>query len=163
MKEKKQSRKACKPARKSQATPRGGNETKKPTSAKAKVDAAGPRSPLQVWINQLLIRSIRERADAIHIESKREGLTVRLRVDGVLHDVLYPVTVAKEGLRDGVIPRLKVMSKMKLDAKRRPQDGLYSAMVDGRQIDFRTSSLPAPNGESLVIRVIDPGRSLAVT
>ncbi len=140
MKEKKKSRPAAKPAA-------------KPAEAQHKTEEAAKPAPamsVDDWVNCRLIQAVRERADAIHFEPGRRGLmTVRLRIDGTLR----PVHTQEQP--EGVVTRIKKMSRMKLEDDRTPQDGRFGALVDGREIDFRVSSFPTPNGESFTLRLLD--------
>jgi type II secretory ATPase GspE/PulE/Tfp pilus assembly ATPase PilB-like protein len=142
VKQKKQSPRAAKPAAKPEAAPRKTEEAAKPA----------PAMTVDDWVNKMLILSaVRERADAVHIEPGREGLTFRIRIDGTLR----PVPAPEQTLQEGVITRLKKMSRMKLEDDRTPKDGRFGAIVDGREIDFRVSSFPTSYGESLTLRVLD--------
>jgi len=141
VKEKKQNRRVTKPAAKPAAAPEETGKAANPATATNAED----------WVNMMLIRAVRARADAMHIEPGREGLTVRFRVDGTLR----PIPAPEQSLQEGVITRLKKMSRMKLEDDRKPKDGRYGAIVDGREIDFRVSSFPTPFGESLTLRVLD--------
>ena len=90
-------------------------------------------------------------ASDIHVEHMKDKIRVRFRVDGVLNtSLLLPVTV-----HSAVIARIKILSNMKLDEKRKPQDGRFSAKIDGRKIDFRVSTFPAYFGEKIVMRILD--------
>ncbi len=90
-------------------------------------------------------------ASDIHIEHLRDTIRVRFRVDGVLNTSL--VLPAK--VHSAVISRIKILSNMKLDEKRKPQDGRFSAKIDGRKIDFRVSTFPTYYGEKIVMRILD--------
>jgi general secretion pathway protein E len=137
MKEKKTSRRAARPAQ----PPKKLGEAAKPAPA---MTADG-------WVNGMIIKAVRQRADAVHIEQGEEGLTVRFRVDGTLQ----PVPAPEPSLQEGVVTRLKKMSRMKVEDERTPKDGRFGALVDGREIDFRVSSFPTAYGESLALRVLD--------
>jgi len=90
-------------------------------------------------------------ASDIHIEHMRDKIRVRFRVDGVLNtSLILPVEV-----HQAVVARIKILCNMKLDEKRRPQDGRFSAKIDGRKIDFRVSTFPAYYGEKVVMRILD--------
>ncbi len=141
MKPKKQSGPAAKPAAKPAAAPHKTEEAVKPT----------PAMSTDTWVNVMIINAVRQRADAIHIEPGRKGLTFRFRIDGTLR----PYTAPKESLQESVIARLKKMSRMKLEDDRTPKDGRFGSIVDGREIDFRVSSFPTSHGESLTVRVLD--------
>ena len=90
-------------------------------------------------------------ASDIHIEPMREVVRVRYRVDGVLNtSITLPIKV-----HQAVVARIKVLSDMRLDEKRKPQDGRFSARTDGRKIDFRVSTFPTYYGEKVVMRILD--------
>ena len=90
-------------------------------------------------------------ASDIHIEHMRDKIRVRFRVDSVLNtSLILPVEV-----HQAVVARIKILCNMKLDEKRRPQDGRFSAKIDGRKIDFRVSTFPAYYGEKVVMRILD--------
>ena len=95
-------------------------------------------------------------ASDIHIESTGEKVKVRFRVDGELKTSLWlPLNVYP-----GVVARIKILSKLKLDEKRKPQDGGFSAKIEGRKIDFRVSTFPTYFGEKVVIRILDPDHGM---
>ncbi len=90
-------------------------------------------------------------ASDVHIEHMRDKIRIRFRVDGTLNTSL----VLPPQVHSAVVARIKVLSNMKLDEKRKPQDGRFSARVDGRKIDFRVSTFPAYYGEKVVMRILD--------
>lgn len=90
-------------------------------------------------------------ASDVHIEHMRDKVRVRFRVDGVLNTSL----VLPPQVHSAVVARIKVLSNMRLDEKRKPQDGRFSARIDGRKIDFRVSTFPAYYGEKVVMRILD--------
>ncbi len=95
-------------------------------------------------------------ASDIHIEHTGEQLRVRFRVDGVLYtSLLLPKTV-----HDSVVARIKVLSNLKLDERRKPQDGSFTTIIEGRKVDFRVSTFPAYFGEKIVIRILDPEKGV---
>jgi len=90
-------------------------------------------------------------ASDIHIEPARDELRVRFRVDGVLHTSLrLPIKVERS-----VVARIKVLANLKLDERRKPQDGRFSATIDDKRIDFRVSTFPTSHGEKVVMRILD--------
>ena len=95
-------------------------------------------------------------ASDVHIEPMREGVRVRYRVDGVLHT---SITLPPE-THQAVVARIKILADMKLDEKRKPQDGRFSAKIDGRKIDFRVSTFPSYYGEKVVMRILDQERGV---
>ena len=81
----------------------------------------------------------------------QSGVRVRYRVDGDLHtSVILPLSTHR-----ALAARIKVLSSIRLDERRKPQDGRFSASIDGREIDFRVSTFPSYYGEKIVIRILD--------
>lgn len=108
-------------------------------------------APIIKMVAVLLKTAVEGNASDIHIENIGEKVKVRFRVDGVLHTSLtLPLNVYS-----GVVARIKILSKLRLDEKRKPQDGGFSAKIEGRKIDFRVSTLPTYYGEKVVIRILD--------
>ena len=90
-------------------------------------------------------------ASDVHIECMKDKVRVRFRVDGILNTSL----ILPSQVHDAVVARIKVLSNMKLDEKRKPQDGRFSARIDGRKIDFRVSTFPSYYGEKVEMRILD--------
>lgn len=90
-------------------------------------------------------------ASDVHVEPMRENVRVRFRIDGVLHTSL----ILPHKVHSAVIARIKILSNMRLDEKRKPQDGRFSAKIEGRKIDFRVSTFPTYYGEKVVMRILD--------
>ncbi len=90
-------------------------------------------------------------ASDVHIEHMKDKVRVRFRVDGVLNTSL----VLPSEVHPAVVARIKILSNMKLDEKRKPQDGRFTAKIEGRKIDFRVSTFPAFYGEKVVMRILD--------
>ncbi|MDZ4654666.1 MAG: ATPase, T2SS/T4P/T4SS family [Coriobacteriia bacterium] len=107
--------------------------------------------PVVRLVNQLIRDGVADSASDIHIEPGDKGVGVRYRIDGVLHEVMQLPLSAKAG----IISRIKVMADMDIAERRRPQDGRIAVMVNGRAIDFRVATLPTPQGESIVIRILN--------
>lgn len=108
-------------------------------------------APIIRLINALLAEAIKENASDIHIEPYEDRLVVRLRIDGVLKEVLQP----QRALAPLLVSRIKVMSKLDIAEKRLPQDGRISLRVGGRSVDVRVSTLPSSHGERVVLRLLD--------
>lgn len=108
-------------------------------------------APIIRLINALLTEAVRENASDIHIETFERSLKVRMRVDGVLRDVVQP----RRELAPLLVSRIKVMAKLDIAEKRVPQDGRISLRVAGREVDVRVSTMPANNGERVVLRLLD--------
>lgn len=123
-------------------------------AAKRKAEDASlvEEAPVTKIVGVILQHAIGGNASDIHIEPMAGKVRVRFRVDGILYtSLLLPVTV-----HNAVVSRIKILTNMKLDEKRKPQDGRFSAKVEGKQIDFRVSTLPTFFGEKVVIRILDP-------
>jgi general secretion pathway protein E len=104
-------------------------------------------------VDWLLQYAFSQRASDIHLEPRREQGNIRFRIDGVLHDV-YQIPA---GVMGAVTSRLKILARMDLAEKRRPQDGRVKTRApDGREVELRVSSLPTAFGEKLVLRIFDP-------
>ena len=108
-------------------------------------------APAIKLVSTILRYAIDGDASDVHIEPTENGVRVRYRVDGILHT---SVILPKETHR-AIVARIKVLSSIRLDEKRKPQDGRFSATIEGRKIDFRVSTFPAYNGEKVVIRILD--------
>ncbi len=96
------------------------------------------------------------KASDIHIEPTRDNVRVRFRVDGVLNTSL----VLPLKIHSAVVARIKILSNMRLDEKRKPQDGRFSAKIESRRIDFRVSTFPTYYGEKVVMRILDQSQGL---
>ncbi|MEX0918504.1 MAG: GspE/PulE family protein [Candidatus Paceibacterota bacterium] len=128
------------------------SEEEKKSSANNIVEDA----PVTKIVSVILQHATTGNASDIHIEPTAEQLKVRFRVDGILYTSLFlPKKVA-----DAVVARIKILTNMKLDEKRKPQDGRFSAKVSGRKIDFRVSTFPTYFGEKVVMRILDPKKQL---
>ena len=108
-------------------------------------------APIIRLINVLLTQAIRENASDIHLEAFEEESVVRLRVDGVLRDILSP----RRELHGALVSRIKVMSKLDIAEKRLPQDGRMSLRVAEHPVDVGVSTLPTQHGERVVLRLLD--------
>jgi type IV pilus assembly protein PilB len=108
-------------------------------------------APVTKIVATMLRYATEGNASDVHVEPLKDKIRVRFRVDGVLNtSLLLPVSV-----HSAVIARIKILSNMKLDEKRKPQDGRFSAKIDGRKIDFRVSTFPTYHGEKVVMRILD--------
>lgn len=108
-------------------------------------------APIIRLINAILTQAIKEDASDIHIETYENRMTVRMRVDGVLREILAP----PKALAPLVVSRIKVMAKLDIAEKRIPQDGRISLRVAGRPVDVRVSTLPSGHHERIVMRLLD--------
>jgi type IV pilus assembly protein PilB len=112
-------------------------------------------APVVRLVNVLLVDALGRGASDIHIEPYEKELRIRFRIDGVLYDVMHPPM----RLRDALISRLKIMSKLDISEKRLPQDGRIKIKLRhegrSRELDFRVSTLPTLFGEKVVLRILD--------
>lgn len=108
-------------------------------------------APVIRLVNALLREALDLRASDVHLESGRNGLEVRYRVDGVLQQASSP----PPALSAAIIGRLKVMGELDVAERRRPQDGRVRLHVEGRSVDVRMSTLPTLHGESMVLRLLE--------
>lgn len=116
---------------------------------------ASEDAPVVRLVNVLLVDSLRRGASDIHVEPYEKDFRIRFRIDGVLYDVMHPPLK----IRDPLISRLKIMSKLDISEKRLPQDGRIKIKVKidnrSRELDFRVSTLPTLFGEKVVLRLLD--------
>ncbi len=115
-------------------------------------------APVVRLVNVLLVDALQRGASDIHIEPYEKDLRIRFRIDGVLYDVMHPPM----RLRDALISRIKIMSKLDISEKRLPQDGRIKIKLKthgrSRELDFRVSTLPTLFGEKVVLRLLDKER-----
>jgi len=121
--------------------------------SEAELREMGEDAPIIRLANLIISQAITDKASDIHVEPMKDGLRIRYRVDGVLQDgmklprkVMAPLT-----------SRMKIMSEMDIAEKRAPQDNRITAVIGGREYDFRVSTLPVVYGEKIVMRVLDKG------
>jgi general secretion pathway protein E len=108
-------------------------------------------APVIRLINALFAEALRQKASDIHIETFEKTMSVRLRVDGVLKEVLQP----SRALSPLLISRIKVMAKLDIAERRIPQDGRVSLKMAGKALDVRVSTMPSIHGERVVMRLLD--------
>ncbi|HET8575272.1 MAG TPA: type II/IV secretion system protein [Candidatus Paceibacterota bacterium] len=113
-------------------------------------------APVSKMVAVILRHATEGNASDIHIEHTGDKIRVRFRIDGELHtSILLPTNV-----HAAMVSRIKILSNLKLDEKRKPQDGRFSAKIDGRRIDFRVSTYPAYYGEKVVMRILDSEKGI---
>ncbi len=118
--------------------------------------AVSEEAPIIKLVASTLKEAVNQRASDIHIEPERTLLRVRFRIDGDLKEVSkMPIE-----LHQPIISRIKVLANLKLDETRVPQDGRFSTVIFGRDIDFRVATFPTPSGEKVAIRVLDSSTGL---
>ncbi|MEK7649917.1 MAG: ATPase, T2SS/T4P/T4SS family [Patescibacteria group bacterium] len=109
-------------------------------------------APITKMVSVILRHAVEGKASDVHIEPSTDKLRVRFRVDGVLYtSIILPMNV-----HDAIISRIKIMTNMKIDEKRKPQDGRFRVHVDRRDVDFRVSTFPTYYGEKVALRILDP-------
>ena len=113
-------------------------------------------SPVVNWTNMVLLRAIRDGASDIHIEPQAGKFQVRVRIDGVLYELMSP----KLEMHPAVVSRLKVMANLDIAERRIPQDGRIQVQVEGRKVDLRFSSMPGIHGEKVVLRILDKSQAM---
>ena len=114
-------------------------------------------APVAKLLSVIIQHAIEGKASDIHIEPSEKQYHVRYRVDGILHASLeFPKSVGK-----AVVSRIKILSNLKIDEKRKPQDGRFKVVEGAHSIDFRVSTLPVVDGEKVVMRLLDKGNKLS--
>lgn len=108
-------------------------------------------SPIAQTINLLLEYAIRSSASDIHIEPREEFVQIRYRIDGVLKEV----NRLPRNVHAALVSRIKILSNLKIDERRVPQDGRFKVKVAGKQYALRVSTLPIADGEKVVMRILD--------
>jgi type IV pilus assembly protein PilB len=107
--------------------------------------------PIIKIVDTLLKHAIFQSASDIHIEPDEKEVRVRYRIDGILHDAM----ILPSQILSGIVARIKVLSNLKLDEHRIPQDGRFKIEEDGKKISFRVSTIPVFRGEKIVMRILD--------
>ena len=108
-------------------------------------------APVVRLANLIITRGIQDGCSDVHLEPGKTSLRVRYRIDGIMHDGL----IVPKKVQASLTSRIKIMADMDIAEKRAPQDGRIGAMVQGKQYDFRVSTMPNINGEKVVLRVLD--------
>jgi type IV pilus assembly protein PilB len=109
-------------------------------------------SPIVKLIDTTILDAINKRSSDIHIETSDQGVIIRYRIDGMLHQATEPLNVQHQS---AIVSRIKVMSDLDISEKRIPQDGRFKLKIRNRHVDFRVSILPTIFGEDAVIRILD--------
>jgi len=109
-------------------------------------------APISKVVAVILGQAVESQASDIHIEPTRDKLRIRFRILGILHSsLLLPIKI-----HPAVVTKIKILSNLKIDETRIPQDGRFSTKVEDRDIDFRVATFPTTLGEKIAIRVLDP-------
>jgi len=109
-------------------------------------------------VNEIFLEAVSERASDIHIEPYEKSLSVRYRIDGVLHDAQLPAQISR--FQAAIISRIKILANLNIAEKRLPQDGRIKFTVGARQVDVRVSVIPMLFGEGIVMRLLDKANVL---
>ncbi|MFH1841323.1 MAG: GspE/PulE family protein [Candidatus Nealsonbacteria bacterium] len=123
---------------------------------KAEFERIAEEAPITKVVAVILRHAVEGQASDIHVEPIRKTLRIRFRMDGILHSsLILPLKI-----HPAVVTRIKILSSLKIDESRVPQDGRFSANVGGKDIDFRVSTFPTTLGEKVVLRVLDPAEGM---
>ncbi|HNX81674.1 MAG TPA: GspE/PulE family protein [Candidatus Omnitrophota bacterium] len=109
------------------------------------------KAPIVKLVDLMLTQALKKRASDIHIEPEMDVLRVRYRIDGALHEILQ---IPKSN-QNAVLARLKILSNLDITENRVPQDGRFKVKFEGKEVDFRVSSLPTSFGQKFVLRLLD--------
>ncbi len=113
-------------------------------------------APVAKIVSTILEYAVKSRASDVHIEPQEESVRIRYRIDGILQEkYLLPRNV-----HDAVVSRIKILSNLKIDEKRVPQDGRFFFSVDGKDVDLRVSTLPTTYGEKVVMRLLNKAQKV---
>jgi len=115
------------------------------------IRSGNEQAPAVKLVNLVIFQAIRDHASDIHIEPLEKQVRIRYRIDGVMRETLAP----PKKMHNAIVSRIKIMSGLDIAEKRVPQDGKFQLRVEGRQIDFRVSTLPLIHGEKVVLRILD--------
>ncbi|UCD54781.1 MAG: Flp pilus assembly complex ATPase component TadA [Candidatus Omnitrophota bacterium] len=107
-------------------------------------------------VNLIIMKAVQQGASDIHIEPEEEEIKLRLRVDGMLHEEPSP----PKYLQSAIASRIKIMAKLNIAERRKPQDGRFNINMQGRKIDVRISCMPTIYGENIVLRLLDISSAL---
>ncbi|CCQ09990.1 Type IV fimbrial assembly, ATPase PilB [Pseudoalteromonas luteoviolacea B = ATCC 29581] len=129
-------------------------DTQAPTSQQ---DEEKDDAPIIVYINKILMDAIKKGASDLHFEPYEHKYRIRFRIDGILHEMASPPVT----LSNRLSARIKVMSRLDIAEKRKPQDGRIKLKIsDKKSIDFRVSTLPTMWGEKIVMRILDSSSAM---
>ena len=128
-------------------------ETDRADEATTDVRDLANQPPVIRFVNLLIREAHDTGASDIHLEAMREGLRVRLRVDGVLSELPGP----PRGLQAAVVSRIKLLAELDIAERRQPQDGRIRVRLESRELDLRVSTVPTLYGEIVVLRLLDRG------
>ncbi len=137
-------------------TEAGEEEVEIRTEQKPGMEKLTEEAPIIKMVGVILRHAVEGQASDIHIEPVTKNLRVRFRMDGTLYSSLFlPIAV-----HPSIVARIKILSNLRIDENRVPQDGRFSARIGEKEIDFRVSTFPTKMGEKVVLRVLDPAEGL---
>lgn len=113
-------------------------------------------APVSKMVSVILRHAVEGKASDVHIEPVGDETRVRFRIDGILHTSL----VLPKNVHQAIVARIKVLSNLKIDETRIPQDGRFRMVIESRDIDYRISTLPLVNNEKVVMRILDTSTNL---
>jgi type IV pilus assembly protein PilB len=113
-------------------------------------------APAVRLVNAILVEAVDKRATDVHVEPGKRNVAVRIRIDGMLRQIMS----VPKALQPALVARLKVMSDLDITERRLPQDGRAALRIRGREVDVRVSSLPCQHGEKIVLRLLDKSTNL---
>ncbi len=114
-------------------------------------EAAAAKPPVIRFVDLLLSQAVKSRASDVHIEPQEKSMMIRMRIDGILRDMIPPA----RKMQAAVFTRIKILSDMNIAERRLPQDGRFKIKTSGKDIDVRVSSIPTIYGEKIVLRILD--------
>jgi type IV pilus assembly protein PilB len=124
---------------------------KTPSMQDALLGEINEQTPVSKLVESLLLQAVQSRASDIHIEPEESIVSVRLRVDGLLHYITtFPLTILSS-----VVSRVKILAGMDITENRKPQDGKIRTELEGKDLDIRVSTFPTLFGENVVLRLLD--------
>ncbi len=121
-----------------------------PTESEDQVPEIIREAPVTNIVNQLLEFAVKSRSSDIHIEPEIDKTRVRYRIDGILNEKI----ILPKGVHDALVSRIKILSGLKIDEKRLPQDGRFTFSVNKETVDLRVSTVPTIFGEKVVMRLL---------
>ena len=118
-----------------------------------RLEGIAEEPPVVRLVNMMVMEAVRENASDIHIEPEEDSLSIRFRVDGILHEKQSP----PKHFQSAIISRIKVLANLDIAERRKPQDGRFHMKMENKQIDIRVSCVPIIHGENVVMRLLDSG------
>ena len=117
----------------------------------SKLRMQAEEGPVIKLVNLILTQAIKDKASDIHIQPREKSISVKYRIDGVLHEIFSP----PKSMQLAIASRIKILSNLNIAERRLPQDGRFRLDADGHRVDFRLSTFPTAHGENIVMRLLD--------